>query len=172
LVANAETFAGKLMPLSAASAPKKQPPTRACKATPKQKPPKLGEKDRFVADGFPANTFYFNLTTRAEKVKANAVLIRLNQFTEPRSQLGILRLCQIAFKHAVLHPLSVRLEDLMELGATFVFRNVIANHYMHKAISALAVDICRFLPASTLPTVLPEAQTLPDRYIEFAAPDA
>ena len=62
----------------------------------------------------------------------------LDHFAEARSQLGILRLCEFALKHTVLHPLSVRLEDFVDLGATLILWDIVGNYNIHISSSSLA----------------------------------
>jgi hypothetical protein len=92
----------------------------------------LNQKDRIIPHSFSPNPFNLGLTTGTQEIETNAVLVRFDQLIEARSQLGILSLRQVAFKDTVLHPLSIRLENLMNLGAPLIFRNVIGNGDVHE----------------------------------------
>lgn len=132
----------------------------------------LGKEDRFIPNGFAADALHFVLAAGTEKVEPNTVLLWFDQLAEARSQLGILRLRQVAFKHAVLHPLPVRFEDFMNLGAAFIFSNIVADNNIHCATSVPRVDICLFLSASISPGALPGSQMTLDRCIWFVRRDA
>lgn len=97
------------------------------------------------------------MTALAEKVKPNAVLFRFDQLTEPISQLTVLGGCEIALKHAELHPLPVGSENLMELGAALIFRDVVGDDNVHGDrgnrdldLILLAPHTCSLLVISTL----------------------
>jgi hypothetical protein len=134
--------------------------------------PILSKENRLIPDRFSPDALHFILTAGTEKIEPNTILFRLDQLTKARSQLSILRLRQITFKNTVLHPLPIGLENLVNLSPALVFRNVVADHDIHSATSAPRVDIYLFLAANTSPTTLPEFQTILDKYIGFAAPDA
>ncbi len=93
----------------------------------------LGEKDGFISNHFAANAFYFSFAAGTKKVEANTVLVWFDQLAKARSQLGILSLRQVAFKHTILHPLPIRLENFVDFRATFVFRDVIGDDEVHKS---------------------------------------
>ena len=84
-----------------------------------------------IAQHFSTNTLYLALATCTKEVKADAISIWLDHFTKARSQLGILRRCEVALKHTVLHPLTIGFEDFVDLGATLILWNIIRNNNVH-----------------------------------------
>jgi hypothetical protein len=101
---------------------KKHPPIRAS-----------NEKYCFIPNRLSANPFHFTLTATTQKIEANTVLLGFNQLTQAGSQLGILGFRQVTLKHAVLHPLTIRLENFVDFGSTFVLRNVVADYKVHRS---------------------------------------
>jgi hypothetical protein len=97
-------------------------------------PRNLDKKDRIIPHHFTANPLHLTLTATAKEIKSNAILLRLDQLAEPRSQLGILRFRQIALKHTVLHPLSIRFENFVDFSPTLIIRNVIRNNHKHNSL--------------------------------------
>jgi len=91
----------------------------------------LSEENCIISQLLSTNTFYFTLTTLAEKIETDAIGFRLNQFTQPIAKFSILRFGQFALENAVLHPLSIRFQNLVDFGATFVVGDIVANHNIH-----------------------------------------
>lgn len=125
------------------------------------------EKHRIVAYRFATNAFHLRLAFATEEIKPNAIAIRLNQLRQARSQFSILRRRQIALEHAKLHPLSVRLENLVNLGAAFVLGNIVTDHNKHRSIpltSSPTADTFQSRPSSISPKIAPGFQTPLDKY--------
>lgn len=155
-------------------------------------------KDGRVPRFYSPDAFYFTLAAGAEEEKSNIVLIRFDLFTQAHPQSLVLSRVQITLKHRKLHPLSIRLENIVNFRASFVLGNIVSNHNIHNpstkcstnspqprlrnrqlplitregaAISTPKADIGRFLPSNTSPSVVLEFQRIPDRYIFFPSPD-
>ena len=91
----------------------------------------LNEEHAFISNWLSTNPFYFILAATTQEIKADAITIGLNNLAQARSQLGILRCAQVALKHAVLHPLAIRFKDLVNLGSSFIFRNIVTDDNVH-----------------------------------------
>ena len=89
------------------------------------------EKDGIIRKFLPADSLYFTFTTSTEKEEADAILLWLNYFAQARSQLGILRVCKIALKHTILHPLTIGLEDFVDFSTTLILWNIVRNNNVH-----------------------------------------
>jgi hypothetical protein len=86
----------------------------------KHLPIRASDKEhRLISQGFSPDPFYFSLTTATQEIEANAILFRLNYFAQTRSEPGILSHIEITLKHAVLHPLSIGFEDVVNFGSPF-----------------------------------------------------
>jgi len=89
------------------------------------------EKDGGVPGRGTADPFDLPSAVSPQEIEADAIGFGVNLFVQARSQPGVLRLRQFALKHTVLLPLPVGLEDGVNLGSAFVFRNIVTDNNIH-----------------------------------------
>jgi hypothetical protein len=90
------------------------------------------EKNCLVPHILTTDAFHLGVTTSAQKIKPNTILLWLNHLAQSCPQFRILVICDITLEHAILHPLTVRLQHLVNFRASLVFRNIVRNHHKHR----------------------------------------
>ena len=81
----------------------------------------LSKKDCGIHWLLSSNALYFALAASTKEIETDIVLIWLDNLAQPRSQLSILRVCNRAFKHTKLHPLTIGFEDFVDFSPASIF---------------------------------------------------
>jgi hypothetical protein len=92
------------------------------------------EKNCLIPHLLTTDSFHLGVTTSAEKIEPNTILLRLNHLAQSRPQFCILAICNITFKHTILHPLTIRLQHLVNFRASLILGNIVGNHHEHKRV--------------------------------------